>query len=134
MSQVCDPCGPSPLRVYTSFTRTGTYGGHLELSAFAHLKRKNVKVIQPGIVYVIEWSAGNPIPESFSSASDNDDQALLSPTQEREMRRARREKLRDSKLGAKASPTDTVYVAYVFTSIVLLKAHRCDTESFTQLS
>lgn len=36
----------------------GTYGGHLELSAFAHLKHRNVKVIQPGLVYVIEWDGG----------------------------------------------------------------------------
>ncbi|KAJ7801572.1 hypothetical protein B0H14DRAFT_1675715 [Mycena olivaceomarginata] len=35
-----------------------TYGGHMELSAFAHLTRRNVKVIQPGLVYVIEWAAG----------------------------------------------------------------------------
>lgn len=30
----------------------------MELSAFAHLTRRNVKVIQPGLVYVIDWSAG----------------------------------------------------------------------------
>ncbi|KAJ7801708.1 hypothetical protein B0H14DRAFT_3782518 [Mycena olivaceomarginata] len=30
----------------------------MELSAFAHLTRRNVKVIQPGLVYVIEWAAG----------------------------------------------------------------------------
>jgi len=36
---------------------TSTYGGHLELSAFAHLSKRNVKVIQPGLVYVIEWNA-----------------------------------------------------------------------------
>lgn len=35
-----------------------TYGGHVELSAFAHMTRRNVKVIQPGLVYVIEWDAG----------------------------------------------------------------------------
>jgi hypothetical protein len=35
-----------------------TYGGHLELSAFAHMKKCNVKVIQPGLVYLIEWAAG----------------------------------------------------------------------------
>ncbi|KAK7035676.1 OTU domain-containing protein [Favolaschia claudopus] len=35
-----------------------TYGGHMELSAFAHLTQRNVKVIQPGLVYVIEWAAG----------------------------------------------------------------------------
>ncbi|EGN92658.1 hypothetical protein SERLA73DRAFT_172753 [Serpula lacrymans var. lacrymans S7.3] len=36
----------------------GTYGGHLELSAFAHRNHRNVKVIQPGLVYVIQWDAG----------------------------------------------------------------------------
>ncbi|KAI0314059.1 hypothetical protein OF83DRAFT_1165358 [Amylostereum chailletii] len=35
-----------------------TYGGHLELSAFAHMARRDVKVIQPGLVYVIEWASG----------------------------------------------------------------------------
>jgi hypothetical protein len=32
---------------------TGTYGGHLELSAFASLKRKEIKIVQPGLVYVV---------------------------------------------------------------------------------
>ncbi|KAF8153911.1 hypothetical protein B0H34DRAFT_809552 [Crassisporium funariophilum] len=41
-----------------------TYGGHMELSAFAHMTRRNVKVIQPGLVYVIEWAA-------FSSSSSS---------------------------------------------------------------
>jgi hypothetical protein len=45
----------------------GTYGGHLELSAFAHLKRRNVKVIQPGLVYVIEWDGG----ESKGTSKDS---------------------------------------------------------------
>ncbi|KAF7759905.1 hypothetical protein Agabi119p4_11600 [Agaricus bisporus var. burnettii] len=34
-----------------------TYGGHMELSAFAHMAQRNVKVVQPGLVYVIEWQA-----------------------------------------------------------------------------
>ncbi|KAF5353491.1 hypothetical protein D9756_007922 [Leucocoprinus leucothites] len=34
-----------------------TYGGHMELSAFAHMAKRNVKVVQPGLVYVIEWQA-----------------------------------------------------------------------------
>ncbi|KAJ7278929.1 hypothetical protein C8J57DRAFT_150486 [Mycena rebaudengoi] len=41
-----------------------TYGGHMELSAFAHLTRRNVKVIQPGLVYVIEWASGGSPPAS----------------------------------------------------------------------
>ncbi|KAJ7500759.1 hypothetical protein B0H11DRAFT_2155417 [Mycena galericulata] len=52
-----------------------TYGGHMELSAFAHLTRRNVKVIQPGLVYVIEWAAGAPLsptlPSSSTSASSS---------------------------------------------------------------
>ncbi|THH05991.1 hypothetical protein EW146_g9750 [Bondarzewia mesenterica] len=53
-----------------------TYGGHLELSAFAHMARRDVKVIQPGLVYVIEWASGldftpaTPEPSSSSTALD----------------------------------------------------------------
>jgi len=46
----------------------------MELSAFAHLMRRNVKVIQPGLVYVIEWAAGGDpasFPTSSSAASAN---------------------------------------------------------------
>lgn len=32
---------------------SGTYGGHLELSAFASLKKKEIKIVQPGLVYVV---------------------------------------------------------------------------------
>jgi len=39
----------------TSFPLPATYGGHMELSAFAHMTRCNVKVIQPSLIYVIEW-------------------------------------------------------------------------------
>ncbi|KAI0061312.1 cysteine proteinase [Artomyces pyxidatus] len=47
------------LDVHLSLMRqAATYGGHLELSAFAHMARRDVKVIQPGLVYVIEWSTG----------------------------------------------------------------------------
>jgi hypothetical protein len=55
-----------------------TYGGHMELSAFAHMTKRNVKVIQPGLVYVIEWSAGGweegssvPSEPSTSAKADN---------------------------------------------------------------
>ncbi|CAA7264042.1 unnamed protein product [Cyclocybe aegerita] len=47
-----------------------TFGGHMELSAFAHMTRRNVKVIQPGLVYVIEWATGET-GESSSSASSS---------------------------------------------------------------
>lgn len=32
----------------------GTYGGHVELAVFARLKKRDVKVIQPDVCYVIE--------------------------------------------------------------------------------
>jgi len=31
----------------------------MELSAFAHRNHRDVKVIQPGLVYVIEWDGGD---------------------------------------------------------------------------
>ncbi|KAF7308362.1 OTU domain-containing protein [Mycena chlorophos] len=56
--------------------QNATYGGHMELSAFAHLTRRNVKVIQPGLVYVIEWAGGSGGPSSpttlASSSSANE--------------------------------------------------------------
>lgn len=38
------PCSP---------LRAGTYGGHLELSAFAQLYQKEIKIMQPGLVYIV---------------------------------------------------------------------------------
>ncbi|OBZ74542.1 OTU domain-containing protein 3 [Grifola frondosa] len=84
-----------------------TYGGHLELSAFAHMLRRDVKVIQPGLVYVIEWAAGaDPTVEitpPSPSTSMPDDSAL----DDREKRRLRRERRR-SELENKPGP---VYIA-----------------------
>lgn len=31
----------------------GTYGGHLELSAFAHATLKSIRIVQPGLMYVV---------------------------------------------------------------------------------
>lgn len=80
--------------------QNATYGGHMELSAFAHLSRKNVKVVQPGLVYVIEWDAGwdSQPPSPSTSAPPNP-----------ELRRSKRDKQ-----PVVPSPTaaDTVYVAY----------------------
>ena len=90
-----------------------TYGGHLELSAFAHMTKRNVKVIQPGLVYVIEWNAGGDFGDS--SAQGDDDPNL----DDREKRRQRRERRRSEQEQAAAddeeTPTSgTVYVAYVY--------------------
>ncbi|CDO69973.1 hypothetical protein BN946_scf184836.g47 [Trametes cinnabarina] len=94
-----------------------TYGGHLELSAFAHMTKRNVKVIQPGLVYVIEWDAGEEDePARDDAAAPADDSAADS----RQKRRQRRERIRAA--SEKNAPADdeaegsashgTVYVAY----------------------
>ncbi|KAK2460426.1 hypothetical protein APHAL10511_007591 [Amanita phalloides] len=89
----------------------GTYGGHMELSAFAHLTRRDIKVIQPGLVYVIEWNAGGD-PDDFLQA----DHAHDNSGDARERRRQRRERMKekhhqddeqDPPLGH-----STMYVAY----------------------
>ncbi|KAH9856199.1 hypothetical protein C2E23DRAFT_507100 [Lenzites betulinus] len=88
-----------------------TYGGHLELSAFAHMTKRNVKVIQPGLVYVIQWDAGgDPAEEPSSPVHD---------TPADGQRRSRRGRTRSTS-DQYPSPEDTelitsqgtVYVAY----------------------
>ncbi|TRM58264.1 hypothetical protein BD626DRAFT_438394 [Schizophyllum amplum] len=100
----------------------GTYGGHLELSAFAHMTGKNVKVIQPALVYVI--GAGNDS-SSAASSSTSEQQADAGPDEPssgREKRQARRDRMRAEKgTPSKLADEDdededgvpnTVYVAY----------------------
>jgi len=89
----------------------GTYGGHLELSAFSHLKCRNVKVIQPGLVYIIEWGGdADPAP---SVAEELIDETGLN---ERDKRRLRRNRKKQEKVQVKALEVaeqgGTVYVAY----------------------
>ena len=82
-----------------------TYGGHLELSAFAHMMRRDVKVIQPGLVYVIEWAAGADADAdteedntaSTSSVPQRSAEAVESSGSQREKRRAVRERKRAEK-------------------------------------
>jgi len=70
----------------------GTYGGHLELSSFAHMVKRDVKVVQPGLVYVIEWSAG-----------------LDEEQKQKELRKRRKEEEKEGLEMAQG----TLYVAYV---------------------
>ncbi|KAG8215479.1 hypothetical protein J3R82DRAFT_9110 [Butyriboletus roseoflavus] len=79
----------------------GTYGGHLELSAFSHFARRNVKVIQPGLVYVIEWDAGGDSPATQV------DSRLIDVRERRRLRKQQREETLQQE-----EASDTVYVAY----------------------
>ncbi|EJT97156.1 cysteine proteinase [Dacryopinax primogenitus] len=88
----------------------GTYGGHLELSAFAHRFRRDIKVVQPGLVYVISCA---DIPSPSKSPP-----SLPRPGEpnEREARRLHREAVREAAEAASLTPqpavSSTVYVAY----------------------
>lgn len=99
------------LKAYVAGMRqNATYGGHMELSAFAHLTRRNIKVIQPGLVYVIQCDSQQPkSPKSGDSPSkhtrsnslkglDGDGDASMSPQEEHEQ------------------DGSTIYVAYVTSS------------------
>ena len=63
----------------------------MELSAFAHFTQRNIKVIQPGLVYVIEWNAGGD-PDDFKK---DDNHADNTPADARERRKQRRERIKE---------------------------------------
>ncbi|KAI9461897.1 hypothetical protein BJY52DRAFT_163769 [Lactarius psammicola] len=122
------------LDVHLSLMRQpATYGGHLELSAFAHMKKCNVKVIQPGLVYLIEWAAGWDAVAVAKDTPTSSSSSLVTTLVEREpivndrsrraarreSRRAERDKARADKATTdeedcvhKDNVTPTVYVAY----------------------
>ncbi|KAA1466914.1 cysteine proteinase [Dentipellis sp. KUC8613] len=104
-----------------------TYGGHLELSAFAHMARRDVKVIQPGLVYVIEWASGwdltpesnEPVPSSSSITPEDEPDDRSRRAARRERKRVEKEKpppppppAADGDSDDESRTTGTVYVAY----------------------
>ncbi|KAG9310909.1 hypothetical protein JVU11DRAFT_8770 [Chiua virens] len=89
----------------------GTYGGHLELSAFSHFARRNVKVIQPGLVYVIEWHAGGEVIPDQSTSPANPADAQSMEARERRRLRKQQQQQRDE-MSQQEEAGDTVYVAY----------------------
>ena len=78
---------------YNLSSVSGTYGGHLELSAFAHYSRRDVKVIQPGLVYVIEWFAGWD-PSEIAVTPGPSFEVPSPSVDSREKRRMKRDKVR----------------------------------------
>ncbi|KAF9022831.1 cysteine proteinase [Hymenopellis radicata] len=99
--------------------QNATYGGHMELSAFAHLTQRHVKVIQPGLVYVI--SPQPVVKEEEKEAGLEED-----PEPRRSSRRRGAEKKEKEKVKVKLEEEDgpslfgqteaesgpTLYVAY----------------------
>ena len=94
------------------------------------MTRRNVKVIQPGLVYVIEWDAGGDPAQDLTSDSPIVSTSTLPPADDdatlngRDKRRAKR----DAKRGTDKPPPELpseepepseypIYVAYVFDSV-----------------
>ncbi|KAI9507881.1 hypothetical protein F5148DRAFT_1284653 [Russula earlei] len=124
------------LDVHLSLMRQpATYGGHLELSAFAHMKKCNVKVIQPGLIYLIEWAAGwDPVAVAVAKEAPTSSTSSLATTlierdpvmNDRSRRAARRESRRADRVKTRSekaamfnkdddddgAETPTIYVAY----------------------
>ncbi|KAK0539543.1 hypothetical protein OC835_001095 [Tilletia horrida] len=74
----------------------GTYGGHLELSAFAQLKRKQIKIVQPKLVYVVAADDESESPADTGAsegtgASGSAEASLEPPPTTRQLRRMKRE-------------------------------------------
>ncbi|CEL61259.1 OTU domain-containing protein 3 OS=Homo sapiens GN=OTUD3 PE=1 SV=1 [Rhizoctonia solani AG-1 IB] len=108
----------------SSMRNNGTYGGHLELTAFAQLKVVNVKVVQPGLVYVIEGAKIDIFGPSTSTGSAAGGEEAA-PASSKDKRKAKKERLK-KKAAERAAGEDsddddddgsppfpaTVYVAY----------------------
>ncbi|SJX66137.1 uncharacterized protein SRS1_13545 [Sporisorium reilianum f. sp. reilianum] len=87
----------------------GTYGGHLELHAFAQMKQKQIKIVQPGLVYVVEGV--DDTPEARRRREEKEQERLRTqnsiqagtesaPLTERRRRRQKREEVKRDKKGS----------------------------------
>lgn len=91
-----------PFEEYVRTMRqSGTYGGHLELSAFAQLQQKEIKIVQPGLVYIVSGDDESPQATKEREKKEKERQLIQSktipgsegpPPSERELRRLRRER------------------------------------------
>lgn len=112
--QVCDYLASKPEKFaafidvekpFEDYVRTmrqsGTYGGHLELSAFAQLQQKQIKIVQPGLVYIVSGDDESPQATKERERRERDREIAQSktapgsegpPPTERELRRLRRER------------------------------------------
>ncbi|SPO44796.1 uncharacterized protein PSANT_02482 [Moesziomyces antarcticus] len=104
-----------PFEEYVRLMReNGTYGGHLELHAFAQMKQKQIKIVQPGLVYVVEGVDDSP--EALRAREAKEQERLrvqntieagtdAGPLTERQRRRQKREEIKREKV-SKADGAD----------------------------
>lgn len=91
----------------------GTYGGHLELSAFAHAMLKPIRIVQPGLVYVVACDDGSAAARAARTRREHARAKALkdTPTDVEPARSARR-----SRRAMRLEPLECVgplHIAYV---------------------
>lgn len=101
-----------PFDEYVRLMReSGTYGGHLELHAFAQMKLKQIKIVQPGLVYVVEGEDDSPAAtrarrekerERFRIQNTVEVDPQSRPHTDRQQRRQNREESKRKKKSASA--------------------------------
>ncbi|WFD49867.1 ubiquitinyl hydrolase 1 [Malassezia furfur] len=99
-----------PFDQYVAAMRTsGTYGGHLELAAFAHRFQKPIRIVQPDLVYVVACDDASRAARAERARRERARQAALdasgaapqdAPQDAREARRAARRAKRGHARGA----------------------------------
>ncbi|KAJ4481209.1 hypothetical protein J3R30DRAFT_3465249 [Lentinula aciculospora] len=97
------------LNAYVAGMRqNATYGGHMELSAFAHLTKRNIKVVQPGLVYVIQCDPSQPkSPKAASKRAGDSPSKYTRSGSSRELAGDR-----DTSISPGEDQDSTIYVAY----------------------
>lgn len=105
-----------PFDQYVRLMReNGTYGGHLELHAFAQMKQKQIKIVQPGLVYVVDGVDDSP--EALRARDEKEQERLRvqntiqagtesAPLTERQRRRLKREETKRDKNSSKPTASD----------------------------
>jgi OTU domain-containing protein 3 len=80
----------------------------MELTAFAHMTGRDVKVVQPGLVYVIEANAFGGSPDPPPPLDPNASEPALNS---RDARKSRRERVKEEKARARVAEEAAVIAA-----------------------
>lgn len=105
-----------PFDQYIKLMReNGTYGGHLELHAFAQMKQKQIKIVQPGLVYVVEGVDDSPEARRLRDEKEQERLRIQSsiqagtesaPLTERQQRKQKRDEAKRDKKPTKLAQHD----------------------------
>lgn len=121
----------------------GTYGGHVELHAFAQMKQKQIKIVQPGLVYVVEGDDDSPEARRLREKKEQERLRIQNsievgtesgPLTERQRRRQKREETKRDKEssqsnGSEEASTSTSASASASTSVAASASASADASS-----